>query len=84
MQLLSDVRLFVTPWTVACQAPLSMECSKQEYWSGSPFPTPGDLPDPGMELASVVPSALADGFFTTAPPEKSSSVLSFMYSTGLP
>ena len=84
MQLLSHVRLFVTPWTVACQAPLSMECSKQEYWSGSPFPTPGDLPDPGMELASLVPSALADGFFTTAPPEKSSSVIYFIYSTGLP
>ena len=45
---LSHVQLFVTPWTVACQAPLSMEFSKQEYWSGLPFPTPGDLPNPGI------------------------------------
>ena len=41
-----------TPWTVACQAPLSMEFSKQEYWSGLPFPSPGDLPDPGIEARS--------------------------------
>ena len=41
----SRVRLFVTPWTVACQAPLSMEFSRQEYWSGLPFPSPGDLSD---------------------------------------
>ena len=40
---------FVTPWTVPSQAPLSMEFSRQEYWSGLPFPTPGDLPDPGIE-----------------------------------
>ena len=45
----SCVRLFVTPWTVACKAPLSMEFSRQEYWSGLPFPTPGDLPYPGIE-----------------------------------
>ena len=53
MQLLSHVQLFVTPWTVARQAPLSMECSKQESWSGLPFPTPGDLPDPGIKLESL-------------------------------
>ena len=47
--LLSRVRLFATPWTVACQAPLSMEFSRQEYQSGLPFPSPGDLPDPGVE-----------------------------------
>ena len=46
---LSRVRLFVTPWTVAHQAPPSMGFSKQEYWSGLPFPSPGDLPDPGIE-----------------------------------
>ena len=46
---LSRVRLFVTPWTVAYQAPLSMGFSRQEYWSGLPFPSPGDLPDPGIE-----------------------------------
>ena len=51
-RLLSRVQLFVTPWTVACQAPLSMGLSRQEYWSGLPFPTPGDLPNPGMELGS--------------------------------
>jgi len=39
----------VTPWTIACQAPLSTGCSRQEYWSGLPFPSPGDLPDPGIE-----------------------------------
>ena len=48
-----------TPWTVACQAPLSMGFSKQEYWSGLSFPTPGDLPDPGIEPASLVSPALA-------------------------
>ena len=46
---LSHVWPFVTTWTVACQAPLSMELSRQEYWSGLPFPTPGYLPDPGIE-----------------------------------
>ena len=47
------------PWTVACQASLSMEFSRQEYWSGLPFPTAGNLPDPGMESASLETSALA-------------------------
>ena len=46
---LSRVQLFATPWDVTCQAPLSMGFSRQEYWSGLPFPSPGDLPDPGME-----------------------------------
>ena len=46
---LSRVRLFVTPWTVAHQAPVSIGFSRQEYWSGWPFPSPGDLPDPGIE-----------------------------------
>ena len=50
------------PWTVACQTPLSMGLSWQEYWNGLPFPPPGDLPDPGIEPASP---ALASGFFTT-------------------
>ena len=49
---LSHVRLFVTPWIVAHQAPPSMEFSRQEYWSGLPFPSPGDLPDPGVEPGS--------------------------------
>ena len=49
---ISHVELFVTPWTAAHQAPLSMEFSRQEYWRGLPFPPPGDLPDPGIEAAS--------------------------------
>ena len=59
---MSDVWLFVTPWTVAYQAPLSMGFSRQEFWSGLPFPSPGDLPDPGIEpwspslQAGVLPS----------------------------
>ena len=49
---LSRVRLFVTPWTVAYQASPSMGFSREEYWSGLPFPSPGDLPDPGIEPRS--------------------------------
>ena len=59
-----------TPWTVAPQAPLSMGFYRQEYWSGLPFPPPGDLPDPGIESASP---ALAGEFFTTEPPGKPSA-----------
>ena len=55
------------PWTVARQAPLSMGFPRQEYWSGLPFPSPGDLPDPGMEPRSPT---LAGEFFTTEPPGK--------------
>ena len=51
-KLLSRVRLFETAWTVAYKAPLSMGFSRQEYWSGLPFPSPGDLPDPGIEPVS--------------------------------
>ena len=58
---LSHVQLFVTPWTVAYQAPLSMEFSRQEYWNRLPFPPPGNLPDPGIDPVSPV---LAGGFFT--------------------
>ena len=60
----------VTPWTVAHQAPLSMEFFRQEYWSGLPFPPPGDLPNPGIKPTSPVSPELADGFFTTEPPGK--------------
>ena len=63
----SCVQLFVTPWTVALQAPLPMGFSRQEYWSGLPFPSPGDLPDPGIEPVSP---ALAGEFFTTELPGK--------------
>ena len=62
---LSHVCLFVTPWTVALQAPLSMGVSRQEYWSGLPCPPPADLPDPGIELMSFTSPALAGSFFTT-------------------
>ena len=55
---------------MAHQVPLSMEFSRQEYWSGLPFPTPGDPPNPGIEPASPVSPALAGGFFTTVPPGK--------------
>ena len=53
------VQLFASPWTVALQAPLYMEFSRQEYWSGLPFPTVVDLPDPGREPMSLVSPALA-------------------------
>ena len=69
-QLLSCVRLLVTPWAVAHQVPLSMGFSRQEYWSGLPFPPPGCLPNLGIELTSFVSPALADEFFTTEPPGK--------------
>ena len=51
---LSRVRLFVTPWTVAYQAPQFMEFSRHEYWSGLPFPSPVDLPDPGIKPGSPI------------------------------
>ena len=62
---LSRVRLFETPWTVAYQAPPSMGFSRQEYWSGLPFPSPGDLPDPGIEPGS---SALEADALPSEPP----------------
>ena len=61
------VQLFVTLWNAAHQAPLYMGSSRQEYWSGLPFPPPGDIPDPGIE--SVSP-ALAGKVFTAEPPGK--------------
>ena len=64
---LSCVWLFATPWTVAHQASLSVEFSRQEYWSGLLFPPPGHLPNPGVEPTSLACPALAGGFFTTEP-----------------
>ena len=58
MKLLSRIQLFATPWTLAYQAPLSMGFSRQEYWSGLQFPSPGDLSDPGIEPGS--PALQAD------------------------
>ena len=67
---LSHIGLFVTPWTIACKAPLSMEFSRQESWSGLPFPTPRDIPHPGIEPIFLACPSLAGGFFTTMPPGK--------------
>ena len=64
---LSCVRLFETPWTIACQAPLSMGFSRQEYCSGLPCPPPGDLPNPGIKLRSP---ALQAGCLPSEPPGK--------------
>ena len=64
---LTRVRLFATPWTIAHQAPLSMGFSRQEYWSELPFPSPGDLPDPGIKPRS--PALQADTL-TSEPPGK--------------
>ena len=63
---LTCVWLFATSWTVACQAPLPMKCFRQEYRNELPFPTPGDLPNPGINPVSLAFSALASGFFTTS------------------
>jgi len=60
---------FVTPWTLACQAPLSMEFSRQEYWSGQPFPPPGNLSNPGIEPRSP---ALQPDSLPSEPPGKPS------------
>ena len=65
---LSHVQLFATPWTVAYQAPPSMKFSRQEYWSGLPFPSPGDLPHPGIEPGSL---ALQADALPSEPPGKS-------------
>ena len=70
VQSFDRVQLFGTLWTVACQAPLSMGSSRQEYWSGLPFPTPSDLLNPGTQPESLVSPALAGDFFTTVPPGK--------------
>ena len=63
-------RTLVTPWTVARQAPRSMGFSRQKYWSGLLFPSPGDLPNPGIVPVFPQASALAGRFFTTEPPGK--------------
>ena len=78
---LSRVRLFATPWTVAYQAPLSMGFSKQECWSGLPFPSPGDLPDPGIEPGS---SALLADAFPSEPPGKLCLVANSFLNFGVP
>ena len=68
--LFSHIWLFVTPWTIACQDPLSMEFSRQEYWSGLPLSSPGDLPDTGIIPVSFASPTLSGRFFITMPPVK--------------
>ena len=88
---LSHVRLFATPWTVAYQAPQSMGFSRQEYWSGLPFPSPGDLPNPGIEPGSPAlqtdalpseplgkPKALINLIFLTSSPGRIINVVSYL------
>ena len=62
------LRLSMAPWTVAWQAPLSMKFFRQEYWSGVPFPPPGDPSNPGIKSTSLASPELAGGFFTTSGP----------------
>ena len=75
--MLSPVQLFATSWTLAQQVLLSIGFSSQEYWSGLPFPLPGNLPDPGMESRSPAPPALAGRFFTTSATWEALLVLCF-------
>ena len=70
VQLLSRIRLFATPWTIVYQAPVSLEFSRQDYWSGLPFPTPGHLPDPGIEPGSPVSPELQADSLPTEPTGK--------------
>ena len=68
--LFAHVQLFTTPWTVTRQSPLSMGFPRQEYWSGLPFPSLGDLRNPGIKPTFLASPALAGGFLTTEPPSK--------------
>ena len=74
----SHVQLLVTPWTVTNLVPLYMEFSRQENWSGLPFPTPGDLPDPGIKPMSLTFLTLAGRFFTIALPGKLNSLMKIL------
>ena len=78
---LSHARLFVTPWTVGHQAPPSMGFPRQEYWSGLPFPSPGYLPDPGIEPR---PPALQADALTSEPPGKVISGMKQFFKTRTP
>ena len=72
------VQLFTTPWTIALQASLSMGFPRQEFWSVLPFPSPGNLPNPGIKPTSPVSPALAGQLFTTEPPGKPNPILSLV------
>ena len=75
---LSHVQFFATPWTVAYQAPPSIEFSRQEYWSGLPFPSPGDLPDPGIKPRSPT---LQEDALPSEPPGKSKMLVAWSHQT---
>ena len=81
---LSHVHLFEAPWTVAHQTSLSMEFSREEYWSGFPFSPPADLPEPGIEPASLVFSVLVGGFFTASGEIYDSCTMRLMLKGSLP
>ena len=74
-----NMDITVTAWTVARQAPLSVAFSRQEHWSGLPFPSPGHLPDPGIEPTSPASPILAGRFFTTKPPGKPKIFTQFFF-----
>ncbi|CAM9903543.1 unnamed protein product [Rangifer tarandus platyrhynchus] len=76
---LSGVRLFVTPWAVTCQAPLSIGFSRQEYWSWSPFPSPGDLPHLGIKPESPLPSALQADSLPAEPSGKPKQIKAHLF-----
>ena len=82
----THVQLFATPWTTACQAPLSMGFSRQEYWSGLPCSPPGDLPNPGINPASLLSPALAGRFLPEKPLSTHIHIISphFLHMTILP
>ena len=77
VKLLSPVQLFATPWTVAYQDPQSTGFSRQEYWSGLPFPSVGDLPNPGIEPGSL--ALQADSLLSEPPGKSTEKVLYFIY-----
>ena len=77
----SRIRLFATLWAIGHQAPLSMGFPRQEHWSGLLFPSPGDLPHPGIEPASLESPELAGRFFTPEPPGKPKDILKWNNST---
>ena len=81
---LNRVQFCATPWTIPHQVPLSVECSRQEYWTGLPFYTLGDLPYPGVETVSLMSPALAGEFFTTVPPRIRNNFLTLVKRANIP
>ena len=78
--MLSLAQLFMTPWTVTHQSPLSVGFSQQEYWSDVLFPPPEDLPTPGMEFMSLTSPGLAGRFFTTSATQEAPQIPHFRHS----